>query len=194
MQDLKRIHYVTKHYDQLMGLLWLPVGAFFLTQVPFQAGWIATPEWLDAAHVILGSMLSGWLGVLIAKWYKRRFGKVTPSLADVDRWALGWGVLFFVVIAGQVVDSVLDPPVSLLCVSLAACVLVFWWRGSRWAWHYAAMALIIAVVGLRPLFTDLSTREFIRGGGSGLLLGTIFIIGGMFDHLLLVHTFKSVED
>jgi hypothetical protein len=194
MPDLKRIHYLTKHYGELLGLGWLPIGVFFLTQVPFQAGWIETPEWLDTAHIILGSLLSSWLGPLIAKWYERRFGKVKPSLANIDRWALSWGVLFFVVIAGQVVDGVLDPPVSLLCLALAGTLLAFWWRGSRWAWHYAAMALGIAVVGLLPLFTDLSTRELIRGGGSALLLGTIFTVGGIFDHLLLVRTLKRVPE
>jgi hypothetical protein len=39
---------------------------------------------------------------------------------------------------------------------------------------------------------SLSTRAFIRDGGVSLLLGTIFIVGGLFDHLLLVRTLKPV--
>jgi hypothetical protein len=79
MDDLRRIRYVTEHYEQLQGLRLLPLSVPFLlsslSRLSRPAPFLTATAWA----VLLASALA--LSVLIGRYYARHFGQAQP---------LGW--------------------------------------------------------------------------------------------------------
>ncbi len=77
MDDLRRIHYVTEHYEQLQGLRWLPLSLPFLAgALERLAGRPLLPAVVWALLVLAPLPLSS----IVARYYARRFGRAQAPL------------------------------------------------------------------------------------------------------------------
>src|SRR5258708_36853149 len=78
MDDLRRMHYVTEHYEQLQGLRLLPLGVPFLLSSlwrltrPGPAPFLSASGWA----VLLASAIV--VPALIGRYYSRHFGHTHP--------------------------------------------------------------------------------------------------------------------
>lgn len=211
MQDLERVRYVTTRYEQMQGLRRVPFGLMLLAVAGFQ--WIvlalipvggiedrylrlATSLLVNAVFVFffLLMVVAVVLYYVIGEHYERRFGRVERRPAGWRRTAAIIGAIFIAMVVVFIVQLRLDPPVRLDLLAMGGTLVFLRLKSWRFAAHYLIMGVLIAVCGLLPLFGILPADP---GEGPQLmtfLLGMYFILGGIFDHLLLVRTMKSLPE
>lgn len=212
-EHLRRIQLVTRYYDWLQGLRFLPIGLVLLGA----AGWLVVVP-VDAGHppklgpVVMATALPVALlaYAVMGGYYRRRFGDVRPSAATVQtrrRMMLTFvlvGLLLsqgLVLLLGKRTGQGL--PMALAMALGAGAVLAYWaWMG-RFVPHYppiAAVMLVLAGVhhlGLNPLCT------LLHPGSTGpdwrcdmatfhLAWGLAIIAMSLLDHRLLVRTLRPV--
>ncbi|AEI68637.1 hypothetical protein [Corallococcus macrosporus] len=166
-ERLQRIQFVTRYYDWLQGLRFLPFGvllagfALWLALLPPDGG---TPAAVGAIALAVGMVATLVLYPLAGGYYQRRFGEVRPS-AVMKQTRLRLTVLFAVVglaLASGLVALGFDGagtgfPVSGALAVSAAALLAYWAAIGRFVPHYppiaGAMLLVAALhaLGLNPL-------------------------------------------
>ena len=215
MQELARTRYVAEQYPNLQGLTSIPFGLFCLELFLLGIGWL-----------ILPGMFFLWsIGITIALivvatiFYRFAYGR-SRTLQRVQRrsdlFAIGVGIIWTIAL---LLNLWLQPPVSLAEIVLAGGLFLYYWPYRRFALHYLVIAVVIACIGLSPLFSgppDHSYFMCMQGGctftlgfGSHLNLlsqsltamlmrlllsfAILGVIGGFCDHLLLRRTFTPAK-
>lgn len=202
MQDLERVRYVTGNYERLQGLKYVPLTVWLATMGIVGAFLVEPPSgFFDLALAynlcfLVGSIVAIALCFRAAGYYDRRFGRVEERRRHGGS---GRGIVLFagVAVAGVSVSPLtnqLGEPVTGFFAGclLAAFILHLWWeRRHRLALHWPVLAALAVIVGSVPAVGTLP------GHGISLLcvpMGSLLAAGLLFDHLLLVRTFKSVPD
>jgi MFS family permease len=211
VQDLERVRYVTTRYEQMQGLRRVPLGLFLLATAGFQWTVLAvTPTGgIDDRYgklavglivnvlyfsCLLLAAIALVLYYVIGEHYERKFGRVERRPVGWRRMAVGIGTIFMVVVAVFVVELWLEPPVRLDLLVMGGVLLFFRRKSWRFAAHYLVMGVLIACCGLLPLFGIVSADPREELYLTPLLLGMYLLVGGIFDHLLLVRTMKSLPE
>ena len=191
--QLARIRYVTENFDLLQGLRGLPVGLLFLMFADGIAGWsglfhpgrTALP---DLTAIALCGGLYWWISV----FYKRRFGRVERSQSR-----FGFNVLFFVAMFTAIYFDVnTTPPVSLLSLTFSVW---FIWMYVVWneRIHYLVIGTVMVMLSLTPLLPTVGLEDTVWGGGGAAFLAAMglgLIVGGLFDHRLLVQALSPAPE
>lgn len=189
MDNLYRIRYVTKNFGALQGLKMVPFGLFFLAM---GVGWLGEQGDLSLSLPAFAlTLLAYWL---IGRYYTRSFGLVNSGRENFVKDFLLPLTLVLVLWLAAAVDYWVRLPVSIFGLTLAAVILVWWWlQEQRTRVHYAMMAGLIALISLLPLMGIKEGWSIIKPPGTlfHLLLGLIFVIGGILDHLLLMNNLDS---
>ncbi len=189
MDNLYRIRYVTKNFGALQGLKMVPFGLFFLAM---GVGWLGEQGDLSLSLPAFAlTLLAYWL---IGRYYTRSFGLVNSGRENFVKDFLLPLTLVLVLWLAAAVDYWVRLPVSIFGLTLAAVILVWWWlQEQRTRVHYAMMAGLIALISLLPLMGIKEGWSIIQPPGTlfHLLLGLIFVIGGILDHLLLMNNLDS---
>ena len=189
--DKHRIRYVTENFDLLQGLRGLPIGVLLLLFADGMIGWSGLfkpghTTFLDLFIVAACFGLAGWIGV----YYKNRFGRVERTGSRTAKNVVTFGAA----LAAIYFDVTASPPVSLLNLTFTV---FFIWMYVEWKErvHYLVIGVILAVLSLLPLLPSVGLDDKLWGSGGGVFLATIglgLIIGGLFDHRLLVQTLPPV--
>lgn len=210
-EHLRRIQLVTRYYDWLQGLRFLPLGLLLLGM----AGWAMAQPGDSARPPRVGlAVLGAAMGVgfllyaVVGAYYRRRFGDVRPSAATKQtrrRMVLTFALAALVV--AQVLVLVRgrgSGPAMGATVGLALGAASLW---AYWAWmgrfvrHYppVAGAMLLAAglhqLGLNPLCAllhagtaspdwrcDMATFH--------LVWGLAIVVMSVLDHRLLVRTLR----
>ncbi|WP_426753701.1 hypothetical protein [Myxococcus sp. Y35] len=210
MEDrLRRIQSVTRYYDWLQGLRFLPFGlvllgfALWLAWLPAGGGSAAAVGALSLGVGVLAALV---LHPVLGIYYQRRFGQVRPSAATKRprlQMALafsGVGLLLalgLAALASRGSDSHLSVS-GALAVSAAALV-AYWAVIGRFIPHYppiaGAMFLVAALhqLGLNPVCGWMHAGEATSTGPCGLVTfnaawGLALVVLTLLDHRMLVHT------
>ncbi len=205
MQDLKRMRYIAGHYNALRGLKLLPVG-LGLIAIAVWSFWlrpVILPSvengWEDfAAFLLLYSILFA-LEQLAEHYYRRKFGQVEMPPQEEASWRLTAILLFFIYSTGTQIDSNLHPMISVFGLATALFLCFYWWQMGREQTHYLVLGLLVALASMLPLFSSsLRALLFLQGTAHyyhlvDLLAGIIFFVGGIFDHILLIHSLAALN-
>lgn len=185
MENLTRIRYITRNFDALQGLKMIPFGLYFLAT---GAGWLGEQGDLSLSLPAFAlTILAYWL---ISRYYARNFGRVnSESSSLVHNFFLPLAVILILWVAAAV-DYWMRLPISIFGLTLAAILFGWWWlQEQRTRKHYAVMAGLIALISLAPLSGIGEGWSIIQPPGTlfDLLLGVIFVIGGILDHVILIN-------
>lgn len=183
LQDLDRIGFVTRHFQDLQGLkVLVPVGMMILFQglspffdhLPAGLGWVCLVA-IDggALLLILGSR----------RYYRTLLGEVEARpTTTLGAWLpaalLAAGVLSYLL----AVHSLSIP--RLQCVLYGSPLLGMWlYRGKRWSqsYHLLLGGLLLGVAVLGPGDSYAAQREI-----AYTLSGASWILAGLLDHRQLV--------
>jgi hypothetical protein len=193
-RDLEQIQRVTANYFFWQGLRWVPLGfVILLLGVAKLPGQPLSGIWYDivplvalAAAIVASS--------LIGRYYRYTFGQVqdNPS-AHAHREIVKWLVVYPALFGTLIIDVTCTPVVYLTGPVWGAGILAYWWSTGRGRRHYLVAALAMAALNLvqghgvvapgKPMF-----------GVFAVLLGAIYIVGGLLDHCELRRVLRPVSE
>lgn len=189
MLDLRRIEYVTSHYQEIQGLRIAPFGLWLIgISALAMAGYVPARSPQAGAAILLGCLLSG-LVVLVAyraigTRYERDYGVVRPLREPKPRALSGClsgaGYLFILYVAVMLGSRHVAAEVSLL---LAGLLLVAAWRSRWYRKDYLALAAVLLGVYALPF-----------GPAAMASNGMVVIVGGLLDHFLLIDTLAHTPE
>ena len=162
-----------QEYDVLMGLSMVPLGAGFV---------------LAGTTDFDGSLLFGALGAFIViGWYNRKYGAVRPKSGRILAMALGTVVAIALILAADVLDGHLEPPVSLSLLAITFSAGLGGWlltrRVGQTAVHWVACAILV-VMAFGPAVGIGSVGLF--APYTLIPVGIAFIVLGLVDHARFV--------
>ncbi|AKQ64802.1 hypothetical protein A176_001714 [Myxococcus hansupus] len=213
-ERLQRIQFVTRYYDWLQGLRFLPFGvlmlgfALWLTLLPPSGG---TPAAAGAIALVAGMVATLVLYPLAGAYYQRRFGEVRPSPAMKQtrlRLTLGFSavglVLAFGLIALGLRGATPGFPVGGALAVSATALLAYWAAIGRFVPHYpptaGAMFLVAALhaLGFNPLCGWMHAGDAASAVRCDLVTfnaawGVAILVLGILDHRLLVRALSPAD-
>ena len=212
MYDLDRVRYVTRNYEKLQGLKAVPFGllillvfwgVFPLADLLLRGSGLSKEkissiaDLVSAGLMIVILLLTSVFYLGARDYYRKRYGTVSSLavLPSVRRKILGVAVFLLVVDAFGVPIPDGLPQVSVIPLVFGAALLAAYWPERR----FRAQYLILAVLFMGLAFIPLLVIDTIPANKAWALdsvlawnvLGLYCVIGGVFDHLLLIRTFKS---
>jgi hypothetical protein len=196
MQDLERIRAVTENYFLWQGLRLVPFGLMGI----FYAIHLAEPAWWPIRGVsnelILVAVLALTMAAFfwIGRYYDRNFGKVRclPE-RHARRDAIKWWVAYPAMGASLVVDGLWKPPVFVSGLVWGAAVVAFWSSTGRGRRHYLAVAALFFVLAFVPTLGLLQPGKLMLSLFTGIL-GGVYVLAGILDHLELVRILRPVRE
>lgn len=209
MRYLERVRYVTAHYEDLQGLVWVPFGVL-LAVAGLLIGVGFTPEAqtrlagdllaLGGGAIVIGLIVSR---LLIERHYQRRFGRVMQiESAFFRRWQTYLLValpLLAVMFALQFV-VLGEPEFSLFGFfsALGAGEAASWWYDRRFRGQWLVTGAVLASCGAAGFAYELARAGPIEPTAYMPLLFALLsvhlLVGGVLDHRLLTRTMKDVPE
>ncbi len=210
-EQLRRIQFVTRYYDWLQGLRFLPLGlallGFAAWQLTLPLG-DAVPPKVRLAVLSSGVAAALALYTVMGRYYRRRFGDVRPSAATKKT---RWTMLLTFLVAGLALSQGLLllkakgssqplPIVQGILLGAVAKVAYWAWTG-RFVRHYLYVAGAMGVVavlhqaGLNPLCALLHTEDAASIRRCDTVTfhaawGLAILVMSVLDHRLLVRTLR----
>jgi hypothetical protein len=186
--ERKTLETAAANYSYLRGLLFIPAGALMILAA--LGNWEVGP--LRHAWVFVALMVALLLpGLPIARYYNEHYGRLTPSMRQQLRAALGIPIGLAVVIGGSLLlrsraGWSLDLPVNATAVTLAAIMLITYALGVGLKTHHVVIWGALLLAGALPVWTGADPSNI------GLVMaGVAVMLSGIFDHRLFVRTFGS---
>ena len=178
----------TAIYTHLRGALAIPAGLLFVLAAlgnwqvgPFRHHWV----------FIAGVLATGGAYQLIARAYRRHYGRATPSGEQQLRSAAAVVIAVVVVFGGSLLlrsraGFSLDLPVNAIAATFALVMLASYAIGRVLRPHHAAVYGTLLVAGALPVWHGEDPSNV------GLVMcGAAVIAGGLLDHLVFVHLFSA---
>jgi hypothetical protein len=168
-------------YGVAFGLVWFVIGLANLQEQ-------SVPVWVLAGCGTLA--LASTLAVHV--YYLRSFGRVTPSTSRQVRYGLAAvGGFAVYVAADQLGRAILgrppEQPISTTAAAWALGMLVFYATTAGLKAHHIVIWGALLVAGLLPIWGLGVDRD----AWASFPIGAATIVSGLFDHRLLVNTFRS---
>lgn len=199
IRDLERVRYVTENYEQLQGLRNVPLGLMLLfsgalTLFPSSLssfGPVVSEAFFYLLFIVL--IATVLLYFVIGNYYERKFGWVqTFSLNGKQITAVTTLIIVLLVVGS--VNLMFRPPIHMIWLVWGLSVMAVHWRERRFRTHYVVIGVLIICVSFLPLLGITSVSLSYEAGGLMAFLGILFVVGGTFDHLLLVRTMKYLPE
>ncbi len=188
MQRLKYLRHITANYFCMQGLRMVPFGiVLIITAVSSPEWWPELANWAPLPHLV-GIAIAFVLFKVIGGYYERTFGHV-QSMSRSNYFWWGYGSALAAILLSFVIDAKLHPPVNVLGLTFAILILVYWGVMGSFQTHYIIMATLLAGISLLPLQGVAVNSAIIL-----VVVGSIYIIGGLLDHLVLVRTLKPLPE
>jgi hypothetical protein len=178
-------------YTHIQGLYGIPfslvmalIGASNLTNPPWS-------PWVLGGGVLLCLASFG----AVTLYYQRNFGRVIPLRSRQLRCLIAAVTGFAVYVASdQLARGALgrppEQPVSITMATWALGMLVFYAIGTGLSVHRIVIWVAVVVAGCLPIWGLDQNRDAI----AYFPLGAAILVSGLFDHYLLVRTFRSYQD
>jgi hypothetical protein len=186
--ERKRLEATTAAYTYLRGVLAIPGGLLFI--IAALGNWRVGPfrhDWVFLACVVA----IGAAYLLIARAYRERFGRVSPSseqqLRTVAALALGVAVVFggSLLLRSRASWS-LDLPVNAIAVTISIMMLAAYAIGGVLRPHHVIVCGALFVAGALPVWHGADPANV------GLVMcGCAVIVCGLLDHLAFTRAFPA---
>lgn len=200
MRDLRQIRQFTLDYLELQGLRMLPLGFFFLFITVQQmkiVPWLGTQGDLGITLPVFIIVAAAWF--LLGRYYENNFGTVEPlksrGLFSLVNLAILLVMAAIIVLENTLYRQNLAPPFSLIGLGVGGTIFIAGLTSRRWYYVLGGIALLAA--SFLPLLAggDLGDPLF---GSIGIiysgLLGVIFVVAGVLDHLRIVRAFSTAQE
>lgn len=184
--DLRQIRAVASNYFFWQGLRWIPMGLALIAMSLLLAGWIPVRrewrDWLVWPPLIAALWISG---SVLGRYYRRRFGHASADERQhTRRTSIKWLVVYPAMVASMVIDMKVSLPLLVSGIVWGASIELYRRSTGGGRPHYVVAALLLAALGLAPLFSAIPAGKL----GITLLVGVvgaIYVVGGILDHLAL---------
>jgi hypothetical protein len=180
----RRLASAVTDYTHLRGLLTMPVGALIavaglsnLQVGPFRQVWL-----LPVAGAVVAVVY--WR---LDRYYKDHFGRVVAARTTKVTVAVTTVVGVAAVVAGVQADWSLALPICLTAVAFSGFMLAYAAATVGLRAHHVAIWGGILVLGLVPLWSDITPDHKINVGL--VVVGVATVISGWFDHVALTRSF-----
>jgi hypothetical protein len=182
---LERIRGVTANYFFWQGLRWVPGGFILAIAGLLWSDWWPFAGWVEDV-LLIGALLAALgISVAIGRYYRRVFGNVSGHPRQhARRNAVKWLVFYPSMSASLVIDGLVQPPLLLSGIVWGAAIVAYWWSTGRGRRHYLVAASILFVLAFLPALGVVSVGPPILSLFF-IILGSIYIVGGVLDHLEL---------
>lgn len=198
MEKLEKIRYVTANFDHLKGLNMALIGVFTAST----GAWTNSRQG-DLSLLLVLLVVLVPVKLLVDRYYRRVFGRVSRSLKDRRREAV-ISVLFGLLgLAAFAADTTEVLPFSAVGILFA---LAFGWEyfwanrtyAEKYRTHYLAFAAITALISLLPLL-GLGALWDTLGFSSPIfgvmtIIGLLMIAAGLLDHIFLVRSLPPQKE
>ena len=177
MDDLRRIHYVAEHYEQLQGLRLLPLSVPFLLSSLSRVSPSATVLSGSGWSLLLVSAFA--MSTVIGRYYSRQFGQAYPfRWRSVCQIAAGTAAFFALEWLQELRPFPIPLPILFIAIVMARIGMAAGWLRSHYLWIAAACALF----GLLPVLgVSLDARAAALDG----LIGGGLAVAAIGDHRVL---------
>lgn len=192
--ELDRIRDVTSNYFFWQGLRWVPLGILVMAAGIRHTPWSPLSRaWEDGLFftIFVAVVI---VSPLIGRYYRRTFGQVSddPDLHQ-RRETLKWFLVYPLMTFALIIDVVYKPAFFVTGPVWSAGILAYWCSTGRGRPHY----LIASVCML--LLSPMQWLGLVEPGKPMLsvfavLLGAIYIIGGMLDHRELCRILRPLKE
>jgi len=187
---------VTENFFLWQGLRLVPFGVMGI----FYAIQLAEPAWWPLRGLSNELILVAVLALActafsrIGRYYDRNFGKVRGIPGrHARRDAVKWWIAYPAMGASLFVDGLLKPRIFVSGLVWGAAVVAYWASTGRGRRHYLAIAaLFFALAGL-PALGLVEAGKPMLSLFTGLL-GGIYVLAGILDHLELVRIVRPVRE
>lgn len=222
VDPMQRIQYVTKHYQTLQGLRFIPIGFAMLICALI---WMMSPSLLSLS--LFGIEIAFLVGFVlywrIATYYKRAFGWVQPQPAGpISRRVR---VVFVAILGIFVMLSIVAPFTPLrgllfllraphvtalrLIASIAggiggvAMLFTYWIMGDlHYRPYWGVIAIVLIIISFALLLPIPALAAFYEPNRWWAVLATVFflpwsiatIVGGVLDHRLLTRSLGPLPE
>jgi hypothetical protein len=181
-QDLDRIRFVTRHFEDLQGLYWMGQGLLF-----FSIGLNSLAKSAGVGLSILSMLLlvpAMYLTFRKRSYYRTRFGEIESKVRMKDSQLVLWGVAALALVVVLAVASgrsglvvLMDFPLNMM----GALFLGIWcYRGLRLSQAY------YLALGLMILSAPFILPPWANPGMVYVLVGASLMLAGLLDHWQLV--------
>lgn len=207
VRDLERVRYVTENYQDLHGLTRVPIGLMILGIYIFVAftGFEINTKFVADIVVVL-ALLAGVILIVgyfrIRKYYENRYGRVriVPRIFRRER---GHGFVVFVIIfatsysilwAYEMQDI---HPYPFFFIGMGIMEVFERWPEKRFRPHRFVLGVLVTLAGFILLALTLQGSQYSEALVFHLLAIYVvleLVFGGLFDHLLLVRTMKTLPE
>lgn len=182
---LDRIRGVTANYFFWQGLRLVPGGLILVIGGLLWSDWWPFTGWVEDA-LLVGVLLAALsVSLAIGRYYQRVFGQVQVIPGHrARRDAIKWLVFYPAMFASLLIDALTRIPFLISGIIWGAAIVAFWWSTGRGRYHYLVAASVLVVLTFLPTLgmvargTPMLSLFFI-------VLGGIYIVGGVLDHLEL---------
>ncbi|MDO9086625.1 MAG: hypothetical protein Q7U53_10495 [Anaerolineaceae bacterium] len=189
MSDYQQTKWITKNFENLKGLINIPIALYFV----FLAIWNAskagiTPTGKDIGIPLIMIFLAILSMVWVSQYYSKKMGTV-KTLTNTKIFGL-FIVLFMLIILMDYLDlkinKELNNPVSVTSLAFAIFfAFPFFRRGQMVYLFFSILFILLAItptIGLLPYDSLFDNRYGVWGY---LLVGITMLVGGLFDHYTL---------
>lgn len=193
-RDLERVHAVTSNLFFWQGLRFVPMGvALLLFAARYASWWPLTERWSDVyvlAVLVLGLVASHAAGAHYARTYGRV--RALPG-AHAARTLAKWLVVYPAMATSLTIDAVFGPPIFWTGIVWGLSIYLYWESTGGGRVHYAGAVLIALSTTLWPRLGLAApglpmVNEFIG------VLGVIYVVCGLLDHLELRRILRPLPD
>jgi hypothetical protein len=191
--EVERIRRVTSNYFFWQGLRWVPIGVVVMALGLRRTNWSPIADaWEDLlllCLIVLVTVLSPLIGV----YYRRSFGDVRDDPdAHQRREMMKWLLVYPLMILSLVIDIKFRPAFFVTGPVWCSGILAYWLSTGRGRPHYLIASM--SMLGLSALqwfgFVERGKQMF---SVFALVLGAIYIIGGLLDHRELCRILRPVN-
>jgi hypothetical protein len=192
MSIFQKTKWLTENFENLKGLITVPIGIVFLLLAFWNALQLGiTPGGKDIGLPMLMITLAILSTILISQYYKKKFGKVKPLVQYQIRSAVIVVAFLILYFFSKFLDAYIsmrvNHPVSIESLMWAIFFIIPFL--TRKQTIYLVFSILFIILALLPAF-GLLTYESVFDPETGvwgyLLIGLAMIIGGMVDHFTLV--------
>jgi hypothetical protein len=186
--DRKALESTAANYPYLQGLWTLPMGILIIVTGISNLQRRPQGPWMLVIF-LAGLALAGVSSLLIARYYRDKYGEVTPKRSMQVRYfvaAAAW-VVVIIVGANRYLFWSSDSPVAVYVVAFAVATLVYYAVLTGIRVHHLVIWSPVIVAGLLPAWGGLGVD---RDAVAMIPLGIALMISGVLDQRLLARSLR----
>ena len=178
MNSLPRVQFLARHYESLQGLKAVPFAAIALLfglNLLIAGGPAPVPA-LGVLFLLMALLAAPVAHFGLRGYYRRNFGYAQT------RFTVSEGLYTALFVIGLTLDQQFRLPVSVFALSVGVYFIDQWRPTRELRPHYLGLGLLMLAYGLAAGLVPAPLRLAV----ASISIGLVTLLGGLYDHFLLV--------